>query len=34
VRKAVGLSDFGREFWAAVDPARRALPDAGSAGPS
>jgi hypothetical protein len=30
VRKAVGLSDFGREFWAAVDPAGRALPGAGS----
>ncbi len=28
LRKAVRLSDFGREFWAAVDPARPALPAA------
>jgi hypothetical protein len=28
IRKALHLSDFGREFWAAVDPGRRALPAA------
>jgi hypothetical protein len=28
MRKAVRLSDFGREFWAAVDPGRPALPAA------
>jgi hypothetical protein len=26
VRKTVGMSAFGREFWAASDPARPALP--------
>lgn len=28
IRKAVRLSDFGHEFWAAVDPSRPALPAA------
>jgi hypothetical protein len=34
VRKAVRLSDFGQEFWTAVDPSRPALPAAESSLPS